>query len=102
MHVTEEHQHLLAGSAENGLLMNVSKCKSMVIRKANVHSSYIYPTLPEVESVEELRILEVIFNTRFTWTNHVGRLHNQEMLFSRFIQFEALYLPCNSEVFIFL
>ena len=71
VHITEEHQHLLAWSAENGLSMNVSKCKSMVIRKANVRSSFIFPTLPEVESVEELRILGVIFNTRFTWTNHV-------------------------------
>ena len=73
-HVVEEHRHLLAWSAQNGLQMNVDKCKALTIRKSNIRCSIILPALPGVEFVEEISILGVIFNSKFTWTSHVDQI----------------------------
>ena len=70
-HVSEEHEHLLSWSIENDLKMNIKKCKALVVRKPNIRHFLPIPLLPCVELVDEMNILGIILNSRFTWSNHI-------------------------------
>ncbi len=70
-HVLDEHRHLLKWSAEIDLKMNISKCKALVVRKPNVHHSMSLPFLPDVQLVDKLMILGLVFNSKFTWSHHI-------------------------------
>lgn len=70
-HVMDEHRHLLEWSASNGLEMNINKSQAITIRKPNISQSLVSPPLPDVQFVNQMRILGVIFNDRLTWTSHV-------------------------------
>ena len=71
-HVVEEHRHLLQWSAENGLKMNVKKCNALAIRKPNISRSITLPLPPDIQVVDTIRILGILFNDRLTWTSHVN------------------------------
>ena len=70
-HISNAHESLLCWSKENSFLLNVKKCKTMVIPRttdcAPVH-------LKDIPYVKELRLLGVMFNTKGTWTHHIDNI----------------------------
>lgn len=70
-HVFDEHRHLLSWSRENDLVMNMSKCKLLVVQKPNTHHEIV---LPDIPVVNELKLLGVFFNNRMTWSTNVREI----------------------------
>ncbi|MEL7309031.1 MAG: hypothetical protein AAGK05_14975, partial [Pseudomonadota bacterium] len=73
-HVSMEHNHLLTWSSMNDLQMNANKCKALTIRKSNVNLSVAIPILPDVQLVDKVSILGVIFNNALTWNSHIDHI----------------------------
>ena len=68
-HVNHIHQRLTVWAAENSLTLNLSKCKCLSVPKAK---NVLNINIPGVESVAELKILGVVFNSHLSWSSHVS------------------------------
>ena len=67
-HVKSAHESLYNWATENGLNLNLSKCKSLLMSS----SKDCEPVqLHNVSCVSSLRILGVTFNKKCTWSDHI-------------------------------
>ena len=69
-HVSIEHDNLTNWSVENDLVMNIQKCKVLILQKPGIQHDLDF--LPNLDIVDELKILGVIFNKTLTWKSHIG------------------------------
>ena len=69
LHVKSAHDRLCNWSKENGLSLNLSKCKSILMSRCNdcvpFHLNYMYVSL-----ISNLKIIGVTFNDKCTWSDH--------------------------------
>ena len=66
--VLSEHNNILSWSKSKGLQLNLSKSKTLFIRKSTFATPVI---LPSIESVHEIKLLGVIVNERLRWDSHI-------------------------------
>ena len=69
--ILREHEHLIEWSNFMGLSMNISKCKSLIVKKSDLCDDIM---LPGVASVKSLTILGVCFNNKCNWSSNVDKL----------------------------
>ena len=69
LQVKEEHFNILQWSKENGLKINQSKCKSICFTKTSIQADI---QLDSVTTVDEIKFLGVILNSRLTWNSHIS------------------------------
>ena len=69
--VLDEHENVIHWSESNNLVLNQSKSKSLFIKKSQRSSPVI---LDGVESVDEVRILGVILDSKLSWRSHVNMI----------------------------
>ena len=65
--ITFHHDRMLNWSSSIRLALNPDKCQSMVIKKRNTTNM---PVIPLLKNVEKLKILGIMFNTDWSWTDH--------------------------------
>ena len=64
------YHNLTNWSVENDLVMNIQKCKVLILQKPGIQHDLDF--LPNLDIVDELKILGVIFNKTLTWKSHIG------------------------------
>ena len=62
-----EHQNMISWSTNVGLRLNLRKCKLLWIPKS---ASLSRPVIPDIPSVDEVRILGVTFTSDLKWDKH--------------------------------
>lgn len=73
-HISKAHESLLQWSTEKCFLLNVKKCKTLVIPR-KVDCTPV--ALDQVEVVQELKLLGVTLNNKGNWSNHVRKIVTQ-------------------------
>ena len=68
-YILQEHEHLLAWSMDNNLILNAAKSKMIIIiTKENTAPVHIN----DVQVVDCMKILGVYFNNRLSWDDHIS------------------------------
>lgn len=70
-HVVTEHENMLAWSSAHSLKLNLTKTKSLLVRKS---SAVALIPLPNVQTVNELTLLGITFNERLSWDSHIDAI----------------------------
>ena len=68
----EEHRHMISWASSAGLRINYRKCKHLWIAKSTACSP---PIIPNVELVQELKILGLHFTSDLKWSKHVKQIN---------------------------
>ena len=69
-HIMESHNVFVEWCTSKDLKLNVTKTKMLSVRKPTPYRD-LNVFLPEVQSVQKLKILGVFFNSSFTWNDHI-------------------------------
>ena len=70
-HITKAHESLLYWAGEKSFLLNVKKCKTMIIPRTMDCSHVV---LDQIPVVKELKLLGVNFNCKGSWTQHIDKI----------------------------
>lgn len=70
-HFLSAHEAFLSWSEENGLSLNLDKCKALSVLKTD---NFAAVRLAHVSSVNELQLLGVIFDGKNNWLRHVSNI----------------------------
>ena len=68
-----EHNNLVDWSFQNGLVINLNKCKILVISKHSILPIYPIP-IDSMLFVNTLKFLGVTFNTNMSWSDHFNNV----------------------------
>ena len=73
-HVNIQHSRLLDWSEHVSLPLNISKCKSLLISSVNDCKGVDLLQVDNVANVKRLKLLDVTFNSKCSWNNHIDNI----------------------------
>ena len=97
-HVLEAHSSMVRWSNSCGLPLNIEKCKSLEIPRT---SDFVSVTIHGIESVDNLKLLGVIFDAQNNWSSHVSHVIRSASRNMFLIRSLKTVLPPDSLIMIF-